>query len=223
MCYFTCEAQKLKFDAILTWFLVLGKIQVYGKDDDHYWWRHGPPAAPPSTKGKIGSKYCNITKIWGGGPPTTPPPPPPLLLVPRWGYEFYAYVRGLTLGCKLRDEDCSANVFSSKPWSVLRIIFITYIKAKSNYILESVLIVCQPMAWHKDARQTSMKMFICFVPARLNFLSAILLNGKFACLRTRRNTVSLHWVWARYLYTLRKYLRLPKSSLTKRRGHKVAA
>ena len=79
------------------------------------------------------------------------------------------------------------------------------------------------MAWHKDARQTSVKMFICFVPARLNFLSAIWLNGKFACLRTRRNTISLHWVWARHLYTLRKYLHLPKSSLTKKRGHEVAA
>ena len=125
MCYFTCEAQKLPFNAILTWFLVLGKIQVYGKDDDHYWWRHGPPPAPPSTKGKIVSKYCNITKNLERGPINNPPP----LLVPRWGYEFYAYVRGLILGCKLRDEDCSANVFSSKPWSVLRIIFITYIKA----------------------------------------------------------------------------------------------
>ena len=220
MCYFTCEAQKLPFNAILTWFLVLGKIQVYGKDDDHCWWRHRPPAAPPSTNGKIVSKYCNITKKFGEGSHQQPPPPPPCTTV---GVGVYAYVRGLILGCKLRDEDCSANVFSSKPWSVLRIVFITYIKAKSNYIIESVLIVCQPMAWHKDARQTSMKMFICFVPARLNFLSAILLNGKFACLRIRRNTISLHWVWARYLYTLRKYLRLPKSSLTKRRGHEVAA
>ena len=129
---------KLPFNAILTWFQVLGKIQVYGKDDDHCWWRHGPPAAPPPTKGKIVSKYCNITKNPGRGPINNPSPPPPCTTVGVW---VYAYVRGLILGCKLRDEDCSANVFSSKPWSVLRIIFITYIKATSNYILESVLIV----------------------------------------------------------------------------------
>ena len=141
MCYFTCEAQKLPLNAIVTWFLVLGKIQVYSKDYDHCWWRHRPPAAPPSTKGKIVSKYCNITKNLGRGPSKnpTPPPPPPCTTVGVW---VYAYVRGLIVGCKLRDEDCSANVFSSKPWSVMRIIFITYIKAKSNYILESVLIVC---------------------------------------------------------------------------------
>ena len=123
MCYFTCEAQKLPFNAILTWFLVLGKIQVYGKDDDHCWWRHRPPAAPPSTKGKIISKYCNITKNLGRGPINTPPPLPPCTTVGVW---VYAYVRGLWAAVE----------------RVLRIIFITYIKAKLNYILESVLIVC---------------------------------------------------------------------------------
>ena len=203
MCYFTCEAQKLPFNAILTWFLVLGKIQVYGKDDDHCWWRQRPPAAPPSTKGKIISKYCNITKNLGRGPINTPPPPP---LYHGGGMSLR--VRPRVMGCcGTCVEDYLYNLYKSK------------IKLYTWERFDCLL----PMAWHKDARQTLMKMFICFVPARLNFLSAILLNGKFACLRTRRNTISLHWVWARYLYTLRKYLRLPKSSPTKRRGPEVAA
>ena len=32
MCYFTCEAQKIAFFAVLTWFILLGKIQ----DGDHF-------------------------------------------------------------------------------------------------------------------------------------------------------------------------------------------
>ena len=77
LCFFTCQAQKLPLIAILTWFLILDKIQ----DSDHCWWRHRPPAAPPpikytsscsedqmlSTEGKIVSKYCNISKTRGRG------------------------------------------------------------------------------------------------------------------------------------------------------------
>ena len=69
------STKKLPFIPILTWFLVLGKIQ----DGNHCWWRHKPPAAPPSIKytlscwenqrlstyGKIVSKYCNISKTLG--------------------------------------------------------------------------------------------------------------------------------------------------------------
>ena len=87
MCYFTCQAQKLPFLAVLTWFLILGKIQ----DGDHCWWCHRPPAVPPpikytsscwadqrlSTEGKIASKYCNISKPLGRGSINNPPPPPP--------------------------------------------------------------------------------------------------------------------------------------------------
>ena len=40
MCYFTCQAQKIPFIAILTWVLILGKIE----DGDHCWWRHLPSA-----------------------------------------------------------------------------------------------------------------------------------------------------------------------------------
>ena len=40
------KRKKLPFLAVLTWFLILDKIQ----DGDHVWWRHRPPAAPPPIK-----------------------------------------------------------------------------------------------------------------------------------------------------------------------------
>ena len=97
------------------------------------------------------------------------------------------------------------NVFSSKPWSVLRnmlrnILSLSHIKSKSNYILESLFYYLLPMALHKDARQTSMKMFICFVPARLNFLLATLLNRKFSCLKKRKRTQQLPKLLAQHCW-----------------------
>ena len=93
MCYFTCQAHI----AVLTWFLILGKIQ----DGDHFWWRHRPSAAPPikftssfwkdprlSTEGKIVSKYCNISKTRGRGSNILPP----CITVGVW---ICGYVRGL--------------------------------------------------------------------------------------------------------------------------------
>ena len=77
LCYFSRKAQKKKtFLAVLTWFLILGKIQYGGHDCYHGWWSHRPPATPPPikftssgrddqrlpTEGKIVSKYCNISK-----------------------------------------------------------------------------------------------------------------------------------------------------------------
>ena len=50
MYYFTRQAQKIPFTAILTWFLILGKIQDGGQDGDHCCWRHGPPAVPTPIK-----------------------------------------------------------------------------------------------------------------------------------------------------------------------------
>ena len=80
--------RKLPFIAILTWFLILGKIQDGGGDGDHVWWRHRSPAAPPlikytsfggenqriSTEGKIVSKYCNRSKTLRGEGGHQPPP-----------------------------------------------------------------------------------------------------------------------------------------------------
>ena len=40
------KRKKLRFLAVLTWFLILDKIQ----DGDHVWWRHRPPAVPPPIK-----------------------------------------------------------------------------------------------------------------------------------------------------------------------------
>ena len=82
---FHVKHKKLLFLAVLTWFLILGKIQ----DGDHCWWRHRPPAAPPpikytsscredqrpSTEGKIVSKYCNTSKTQGGGGSINPHSP----------------------------------------------------------------------------------------------------------------------------------------------------
>ena len=81
------HVNQLPFLAVLTWFLILGKIQDGGQDGHHYWWRHRPPAAPPFirytsscwedqrlfSEGKIASKYCSIPKALGRGP--WPPPP----------------------------------------------------------------------------------------------------------------------------------------------------
>ena len=96
--------KKYPFLAVLTWFLILGKIQDGGQDGDHCWWRHRPPAAPLpikytsscredqglSTKGKIVKKYCNISKTPGRG--FHPPSPPPVTTVGVW---ICLYVRGL--------------------------------------------------------------------------------------------------------------------------------
>ena len=74
------------FLVVLTWFLILGKIQDGGLDGgldgDHCWWHHMPPAAPSpikytlscredrrlSTEGKIVSEYSNISKPLGRVP-----------------------------------------------------------------------------------------------------------------------------------------------------------
>ena len=40
------KRKKLPFLAVLTWFLIIDKIQ----DGDHVWWRHRPPAVPPPIK-----------------------------------------------------------------------------------------------------------------------------------------------------------------------------
>ena len=112
--------KKLPFIAVLTWFLILCKIQ----DGDRCWWRHRPPAAPPpikytspcredqrlSTEAKIVSKYCNISKTLGRGSNT--PPPPPCTTV-GW---ICLYVRGLNVcdAYKLRCSfTCTTNVWNS--------------------------------------------------------------------------------------------------------------
>ena len=88
--FFHVKHKKWLFLAVLTWFPILGKIQGGGQDGDHCWWRHRPAAAPPpikhtpscyedqrlSTKGKIVSKFCNISKTPGRG--SIHPSPPPL-------------------------------------------------------------------------------------------------------------------------------------------------
>ena len=88
--FYTSSTKTSPSIAILTWFLILGKIQVGGQDGDHCCWRHRPPAAPPpikytshcwedqrlSTKSKIVPKHCNIPKTLVRD--SINPPPPPL-------------------------------------------------------------------------------------------------------------------------------------------------
>ena len=85
---FHVKHKKNLFLAVLTWFLSFGKIQ----DGDHCWWRHRPPTSPPpikytsscqedqrlSTKGKVVSKYCNISKTPGRAYIHVHPPPLPM-------------------------------------------------------------------------------------------------------------------------------------------------
>ena len=47
---FHVKHKKLSFLSVLTWFLILGKIQHGGKNGKYCWWRHRPPAAPPPIK-----------------------------------------------------------------------------------------------------------------------------------------------------------------------------
>ena len=101
------------FIAILTWFLILGKIQDGGQDGDNFGRRHRPPTAPPTTKctyscwedqrlsteGKVISKCCNISKTLGRCSikhPSHPPPPPHLHVCTTVGVWSWVYVRGLT-------------------------------------------------------------------------------------------------------------------------------
>ena len=83
--------KKIPFLAVLTWFLILGKIQDGCQDGDHCWWRHIPPAAQPPMniphlvkkirgfplKVKLFQNIATYPKLRGGAP-STPPPPHPL-------------------------------------------------------------------------------------------------------------------------------------------------
>ena len=89
---FHVNHKTLPFLAVLSWFLLLGKIQDGGQDGYHCWWGHRPPAAPLpikytspcweeqrlSTKGKLVSKYCNKSKTPGRGSIHPLPFPPRL-------------------------------------------------------------------------------------------------------------------------------------------------
>ena len=92
------------FLAVLTWFLILGKIQDGGQDGDHCWWRHRRPAVPQpmkytsscqedqrlSTKVKLFQNTATYQKLRGGVPSTHPP----CTTVGVW---ICVYVRGSTI------------------------------------------------------------------------------------------------------------------------------
>ena len=86
--FFMSSPKKSPCVPVLTWFLILDKIQ----DGDHCWWRDNPPAAPPpikiphlvkNTEGKIVSKCGNII-IKNPGKGFHPSPPlVPCMILPR--------------------------------------------------------------------------------------------------------------------------------------------
>ena len=102
--FYMLSAKKLLILTVLTWSLILDKIQDGGGDGDHVWWRHRSPAAPPpikyarfcgenqriSTEGKIFSKYCNRSKTLRGEGGHQPPP----TTCPMVGVWLCMYVRG---------------------------------------------------------------------------------------------------------------------------------
>ena len=76
MCYFTCQAQKIPFIGVLTWFLfffVKSKMATIAGDVTGLQQRHHPikyilscgEDQRLSIQGKIVSKYCNILKTLG--------------------------------------------------------------------------------------------------------------------------------------------------------------
>ena len=96
--------KQISFFAVLTWFLIHGKIKNRGQDGDHCWWRHRSPVAPPPIKyisscwedqklstGKSFSKYCNISKTLARRSIFSTDPPPPS--VPRWGMNLRGIIK----------------------------------------------------------------------------------------------------------------------------------
>ena len=88
---FHLKHKKLPFFTVLTWFLILSKIQDLGQDGDHCW-RHSPLAAPRTHKIYLTLlrrskafhwkqnrfKILQHIKNFGEGFHPTPPPPPSL-------------------------------------------------------------------------------------------------------------------------------------------------
>ena len=103
--FYMLSAKKLLILTVLTWSLILDKIQGGGGDGDHVWWRHRSPAAPPpikytwfcgenqriSTEGKIFSKYCNRSKTLRGEGGHHPSPHPHLYH--GWGMTLHVCPR----------------------------------------------------------------------------------------------------------------------------------
>ena len=111
------SAKKLLILTVLTWSLILDKIQDGGGDGDHVRWRHRSPAAPPpikytwfcgenqriSTEGKKSFRNTATDQKPCGGRGAISLPPPPL--VPRLGYDFACMSEGQVRLPKLVKHD----------------------------------------------------------------------------------------------------------------------
>ena len=78
------HVKQLPFLAVITWFLILGKIQDGGQDGDHCWWRHRPPAAPPFVK-YTSSCYKTLGRGSGGSRGGVRGARSPLFFRSKWG------------------------------------------------------------------------------------------------------------------------------------------
>ena len=121
---FHAKHKKLPFLIVLTWFLILGKMQDCGQDGDHCWWRHRPPAAPPPIKyiKKIKSFPLKVKsfrnsgtyqKLRRGVSSTTHLPPPPLTPCTKVGVWICVYVRGLIIEVSVKRDTTVNCVLSS--------------------------------------------------------------------------------------------------------------
>ena len=115
--FYMLSAKKLLILTVLTWSLILDKIQDGGGDGDHVRWRHRSPAAPPpikytwfcgenqriSTEGKKSFRNTATDQKPCGGRGAISLPPPPL--VPRLGYDFACMSEGQVRLPKLVKHD----------------------------------------------------------------------------------------------------------------------
>ena len=96
--------KQISFFAVLTWFLIHGKIKNRGQDGDHCWWRHRSPVVPPPIKyissywedqklstGKSFRNTATYQKLSWGVLSFPPIPPPPS--VPRWGMNLRGIIK----------------------------------------------------------------------------------------------------------------------------------
>ena len=126
MCYVHVKNKKtIHFLALLTWFLLLGKIQDGSLDGNHVLWRYRPAATPPpikytsscredqrlSTGSKIVSKYCSISKTRAGDRGSINPFP----LKPWWGYDFSCTSEGIKSDQRVWETSRWKSV--SKAWA----------------------------------------------------------------------------------------------------------
>ena len=125
MCYLQVKnKKKIHFLAFLAWFLLFGKIQDGGLDDNHVWWHYRPAATPPpmsiphlvERRSKAFHRKPNcfeilqhIKNLMDKGSINPSP------LEPRWGYDFSCTSEGIKSDQRVWETSRWKNV--SKAWA----------------------------------------------------------------------------------------------------------